>query len=168
MTRGLPGLIAVALLWSLGARTADAASETLRGTVTRVVDGDTLWFQPQETHRPLIAVRLRGIDAPETCQPGGPQARAVLKAEVEGRLVTLRTHGTDDYRRTVGTVRRDGVDSNRALVERGQAWAWRDARGRGPYIAVEHGARETGRGLFGDPRAEPPWEFRRFRGRCRG
>lgn len=168
MTRGLPGWIAAALLWGVGASSADAASETLRGTVTRVVDGDTLWFQPLEPDQPLIAVRLRGIDAPETCQVGGPQARALLKAEVEGRVVTLRTHGNDDYRRTVGTVRRDGVDINRALVERGHAWAWRDAQGRGPYIAVEQVAREGGRGLFGDPRAEPPWEFRRFRGRCRG
>ena len=167
MTRGLRGWVATLLLCGVGADSAAAASVTLRGTVTRVVDGDTLWFQPQDPDRPLIAVRLRGIDAPETCQAGGPQARSLLKAEVEGRVVTLRTHGTDDYRRTVGTVRRDGVDVNRALVERGHAWAWRDARGRGPYIAVEQAAREEGRGLFGDPRAEPPWAFRKVRGRCR-
>jgi micrococcal nuclease len=127
---------------------------------------DTLWFQPEPADRPLIAVRLRGIDAPETCQAAGPQSRAALKAEVEGRPVTLRTHGADDYRRVVGTVRRDAVDINRLLVQRGHAWAWRDARGRGPYVTDELAARTEGRGLFADPRAEPPWEFRRERGRC--
>ncbi len=154
-----------ALVWGF-LPTAQAKTETLRGSVTRVVDGDTLWFQPEPADRPLIAVRLRGIDAPETCQAAGPQSRAALKAEVEGRPVTLRTHGADDYRRIVGTVRRDAVDINRLLVQRGHAWAWRDARGRGPYVTDELAARTEGRGLFADPRAEPPWEFRRERGRC--
>lgn len=161
----LASLVLGGLVLSLTGHAAKQA-QTLRGSVTRVVDGDTLWFQPENAASPLIAVRLRGIDAPETCQAWGPQSRAALKTEVEGRAVTLRTHGNDDYRRTVGTVRRDGVDINRLLVERGHAWAWRDARGRGPYVAAEQAARDEARGLFGDPRAEPPWEFRRYRGRC--
>lgn len=145
----------------------EPATELVRGTVTRVVDGDTLWFQPDDRQRPLVAVRLRGIDAPESCQRWGPQATAALRDDVEGQAAVLRTHGMDDYRRTVGTLRRDGVDINRRLVERGLAWAWRDPRGRGPYVRDEREARERRQGLFADPEAVSPAEFRASHGRCR-
>lgn len=172
----LLGLL-LALPGPSGATTNDAAGAgtpwggagrtELRGTVSRVVDGDTLWFRPADPARPAVAVRLRGIDAPESCQRGGPQAGAALRAEVQGRVVILRIHGTDAYRRTLGTLRREGVDINRRMVETGHAWAWRDAKGRGPYTQAERTARRERLGLFADPAAQRPWEFRRAHGRCR-
>ena len=167
----LPWLLASALglglsLWMI-ATTAQAASRQLQGQVTRVVDGDTLWFQPDEVGQPLVAVRLRGIDAPETCQPWGRQATAALRQQVQGRPATLRTHGQDDYRRTLGTLSVGGVDLNAALVAQGHAWAWRDSKGRSPYLTEESAARATGRGAHADPAAEAPWDFRQRHGRCR-
>jgi endonuclease YncB( thermonuclease family) len=140
----------------------------LPGQVTRVVDGDTLWFQPDEAGHPLVAVRLRGIDAPETCQAWGRQATAALRQQVQGRPVSLRIHGQDDYRRTLGTVTVAGVNLNAALVAQGHAWAWRDARGRSPYLKQEASARSARLGAHADLAAEAPWDFRRRHGRCRG
>jgi endonuclease YncB( thermonuclease family) len=146
---------------------AQPASRVLPGLVTRVVDGDTLWFQPDEPGEPLVAVRLRGIDAPETCQAWGRQATAALREQVQGRPVTLRTHGQDDYRRTLGTLSVAGVDLNATLVAQGHAWAWRDAHGRSSYLEQESAARAAGRGAHAAPGAEPPWDFRKRHGRCR-
>jgi endonuclease YncB( thermonuclease family) len=167
----LPWLLASALglglsLWMI-ATTAQAASRQLQGQVTRVVDGDTLWFQPDEVGQPLVAVRLRGIDAPETCQPWGRQATAALRQQVQGRPATLRTHGQDDYRRTLGTVYVAGLDINGALVAQGHAWAWRDSHGRSLYLRQEASARAAALGAHADPAAETPWDFRQRHGRCR-
>jgi endonuclease YncB( thermonuclease family) len=131
-----------------------------------VVDGDTLWFQPDEPGEPLVAVRLRGIDAPETCQAWGRQATAALREQVQGRPVTLRTHGQDDYRRTLGTLSVGDVDINARLVTQGHAWAWRDAHGRSPYLQQEASAHANRHGLHADPAAETSWDFRRRHGRC--
>jgi endonuclease YncB( thermonuclease family) len=167
----LPWLLASALglglsLWMI-ATTAQAASRQLQGQVTRVVDGDTLWFQPDGPGEPLVAVRLRGIDAPESCQPWGRQATVALREQVQGRPAALRTHGQDDYRRTLGTVYVAGLDINATLVAQGHAWAWRDSRGRSPYLKQEAAARAAGRGAHADRAAEAPWDFRRRHGRCR-
>ncbi len=59
------------------------------GVVTHVSDGDTVWVQPLhggEAHK----VRLLGIDAPEICQPWGPQSRAALHAALQGQVVELK------------------------------------------------------------------------------
>ena len=150
------------------AHVAQVATRQVPGHVSRVVDGDTLWFQPAEPGQPLVAVRLRGIDAPESCQPWGRQATAALREQVQGRPAVLRTHGQDDYRRTLGTVYVAGLDINAALVAQGHAWAWRDSRGRSPYLKQEAAARAAGRGAHASQGAEPPWEFRHRHGRCRG
>lgn len=158
-----------ALLVALGllaGHAAPSASQTVEGSVQRVVDGDTLVFRPEDLSKPAIAVRLRGIDAPESCQAWGRQSTAALRAEVEGRPLSLRIHGHDEYRRTLGTLLSGSVDLNARLVEKGHAWAWRDAQGRSPYLAEEARARKAGAGLHASAKAQPPWDFRREYGRC--
>jgi endonuclease YncB( thermonuclease family)/uncharacterized membrane protein YkvA (DUF1232 family) len=174
LPRLLWGAVAIVVLWFVALALivwallppAQAAARQLQGQVTRVVDGDTLWFQPDEAGQPLVAVRLRGIDAPETCQAWGRQAATALREQAQGRPATLRTHGQDDYRRTLGTVTVAGVNLNAALVAQGHAWAWRDAHGRSPYLRQESSARATGLGLHAQSGAEAPWDFRLRHGRC--
>ena len=165
---GLSGTLAVLVIWAVQAvSAAHATPRVLHGEVTRVVDGDTLWFRPDEPAEPLVAVRLRGIDAPESCQAWGRQATAALREQVQGRLATLRIQGQDDYRRTLGTLSVGGVDVNGALVSQGHAWAWRDTHGRSPYLQQEATAQSARRGLHADAAAETPWDFRLRHGRCR-
>ncbi len=144
-----------------------ATPPELEGVIVRVVDGDTLRFQPSAPGAPELAVRLRGVDAPESCQPWGPQARQALRAAAEGRAGRLQLHGIDEYRRTLAVLWVDGRDLNRWLVEAGHAWAWRDRAGRGLYLDAEPRAIAARRGLHAREDAQPPWAFRSENGRCR-
>lgn len=46
----------------------------------------------------------RGIDAPESSQPFGQQAKAVLISLVEGRPLLIHVYTTDQYGRLVGDI----------------------------------------------------------------
>jgi len=80
---------------------------------------------------------------------------------VFGRTVRVVVHGQDRYGRTLGEVRLpDGGSLNELLVEEG--WAWHYTRySKDQRLAErEATARRSRRGLWVDPRAVPPWEFR--------
>lgn len=144
---------------------AQAAAE-LRGRAERVVDGDTLWLAPSDGGRPL-KLRLQGLDAPELCQPWGPQARDALRALVQGRELRVRVVTRDDYGRLLARVAdAQGRDLGELLVRQGAAWNDGWHRRPGPYVAAERVARTLGLGLHADPAARLPREFRRGQGPC--
>ncbi len=146
------------------------AGDLLSGTVTRVSDGDTLWVRPDgvpREHAKPRAVRLRGIDAPESCQAWGAQAKVALESRVLNRHVRLRGHASDDYHRTVVTLDLMGEDIGAWMVAQGHAWNTHFRHGAGAYAAQEQAARRARRGLFADARAIEPRQFRKLHGPCR-
>jgi micrococcal nuclease len=157
-----------ALLMTLCVLAAGAAMArgSLEGQVVRVSDGDTLWVQPAGGGRAL-KVRMLGIDAPEMCQPGGPQARDALAARVLNRTVRLEGERLDDHDRRLARVWLGGQDVGAALVEQGLAWSYRFRSDPGPYVAEETRARRAGLGVFAQPGAMSPRDFRRQNGPCR-
>ena len=152
------------LAWLLADPAGAAAVE---GQVLRVIDGDSLIVQTAAEARPL-EVRLQGIDAPEGCQTGGPEARAALAAFVQDKTVALDVRGRDHYGRTLATVRVDGQDVNQRMVADGQAWSLRSKWNRGPYVKQERVAQTLRRGLHATPGAEQPSDFRKRHGPCQG
>lgn len=156
-------LLALALL---GVAMAAPARTSVEGKVVRVSDGDTLWLQPA-TGGAAIKVRILGIDAPELCQAGGPQARDALAARVLNRSVRLDGDRLDDHDRRLARVWLGGQDVGAALVEQGLAWSYRFRNDPGPYLAEETRARQAARGVFADPRPLSPRDFRRQNGPCR-
>lgn len=144
----------------------------IEGTVTSVVDGDSLWLTPAAGGR-AIEVRLAGIDAPEICQDGGAEAKAYLvelALKKPARLLPAGAgRGRDPYGRTLGTLVVDGVEVNRRLVEEGQAWSLRIKWDQGPYVAQERMARALGRGVHkAGSAALQPKDFRLRHGPCAG
>ncbi|KQV98029.1 thermonuclease family protein [Rhizobacter sp. Root1221] len=133
------------------------------GTVTHVTDGDTVWVRPDGS-RP-VPVRLYGIDAPESCQAGGPEATEALATRVLRREVTVDSSAHDGYGRVVGTVWLRGEDIGAWLVAQGHAWSPGYRRANGPYADEERLARTRHRGLFAAPAIEPR-QFRRDHGPC--
>jgi endonuclease YncB( thermonuclease family) len=171
----------LALAFAVGASVApaaradtDLADSVLVGTVTRVIDGDSLRVRlagAPAGSRGEIEVRLHGADAPEYRQAGGREAKSYLRRQVAGRRVTLAVVTTDRYDRLVAVVGSDGAEPvNAGLVAAGHAWANRRYLGEVPgadrLCALEAEARAARRGLWARPPDSwvPPWLFRRTTG----
>ena len=154
----------------LSALSLCATARELEATVTRVVDGDTLWLQADveangKKPRPF-KMRLQGIDAPESCQAWGTQATAALNGRVLNQRVQVQTRSKDDYDRTLGNIRLQGEDVSAWMVSQGHAWSYRYRRSNGPYAEQELMAKTAKRGLFADAAAQEPRWFRKAHGSC--
>lgn len=139
----------------------------IRGTVTKVSDGDTVVIRPFSGK--LFRCRLYGIDAPEVPHngnPGQPYGRAAdreLNNLILHTTVDITLTGDRSYDREICIIKRMGLDINREMVKRGYAWAYRQYL-RSPYaseyIDAEHEARKMRRGIWQQVNPAPPWEFR--------
>jgi micrococcal nuclease len=130
-----------------------------RVNVIGIVDGDTI--EVLHNGRPE-RVRLVGIDSPERNQAFGSRARQFTGKQVFRQIVTVRSAGSDPYGRTLGEViLPDGRSLNRELVANGLAWHYRRFSADRELARLEEEARAARRGLWSDPHAIPPWEFRR-------
>ena len=166
-----------AVAWGLALGSASAAPKKaappakpalLSGTVSRIVDGDTLWLKTQGDGEPPVVVRLEGIDAPESCQVGGAEATAALNALALGRSVTVRVAARDEHGRSVGKVFDGDKDIGDRMVRDGMAWSSRYQYDRGPYVAEERMALALKRGLHAPGGAVQPRDFRKQHGPCEG
>lgn len=141
-----------------------STGDRFQATVTRVVDGDTLEALAQGQE---ITIRLWGIDAPETDQPKGLQAKLTLKQLTpEDRTVTVHAHGLDKYGRILAVLETDAdLAVNARLVESGTAYHYRygPAQGNTCLTWMESFARSHRQGVWqADPQGGTrPWEHRR-------
>ena len=82
---------------------------------TYVVDGDTINIGSDR-------IRLECIDAPESKQPYGQDAKKALEQMMIGRDITVSVSSTDRYGRKIGWVILDGRDTaNVMMVKKGYA-----------------------------------------------
>jgi endonuclease YncB( thermonuclease family) len=161
-SRLLPSRLFCAALLTMAVAGPAAAQPARPVQLQRVVDGDTVVVAgggPAGT-----ALRLQGIDAPESCQPWGVQAREALDEHLRGRALTLRTQGRDSDGRLLATLFADGDEVNAWMVVEGHAWSQRVKWDRGPYVKQERVAAALARGLHSLPGATKPWDFRAMRG----
>lgn len=128
--------------------------------VVGVSDGDSLTCLTPEKKQ--VKVRLHGIDAPERGQPYGNRSRQALSDLVFGKDVEVEDRGTDRFKRTVGRVTVGAVDVNREMVATGMAWHSTHYDQSRKLRDAEKAARDAKAGLWADPHACPPWEWRRF------
>lgn len=158
----LAALAALLLLTLPGCRRALPPSPSQGYRVVRVLDGDTIEVLKEGR---AARVRLYGIDAPERGQDFGAAARRFTGDLCFGQNVLLREYGTDRYGRILADViLPDGRVLNRELVRAGLAWWYREYAPEARELEVlEREAQTARRGLWADPHATPPWEFRRRR-----
>lgn len=156
MTAGNRQLLVFSVV-AIGLTVASARAQM----VERVIDGDTL------TVSGIGAVRLIGVDAPETVDPRklaqyvGKEAEAFLRRLVEGKQVRLERdfEGTDKYGRTLAYVYlQDGTFVNAEIVRQGYAHAYTrfPFRHLEQFRALEREAREADRGLWAGGSALAP------------
>lgn len=155
------GRLVFLLLGILLIGTPAVQAMTLDGRVVTVQDGDTIVVLSAEGRR--YRVRLSEIDAPESSQPYGAEARRALAGMILRQHVHVRVTGTDRWGRLLGRVSRGKVDINGAMVVRGAAWANLPYLTDQRFLLWEREARAAGRGLWALPAQQrvPPWEKRR-------
>lgn len=121
----------------------------------RVIDGDT-FVVPEHA-----VIRLWGIDAPEMNQPFGPESKAALVRLLGRRGLTIEQKDSH-YKRKIAIVRTGQQDVALELLKQGLAWHDRRYAPRQEnYAEAEAEARAKKRGLWSDPGAIPPWEWRK-------
>jgi len=141
------------------------ATVMYEATVTHVSDGDTVWVDAGDGGAPR-KLRIDGIDAPEICQDGGAESRALLAARALHRRVQVQVRRQDDYGRGLARIQLGSEDLGAVMVREGQAWSYRWRHSPGPYIAEEQQARQQRRGLFAQAQPELPRAFRQRHGTC--
>ena len=149
-----------------------APPATWEGKINRFVDGDTAWIERGDKE---VKVRLWLADAPEIKhrprekdQPGGPEAHAYANKTWSGKQVAVKPKG-ESYGRIVAELTEAETQTNVGLdlVSSGHAAVDRRFSPPKPYLAAEQEAREEKRGIWADPAAVSPWDWRK-RQRVRG
>ena len=144
-------------------RLIPSTHDPISGRVTRVIDGDTFKINIDGIE---MAVRLWGIDAPETDQPGGPEARSYLEGLVPpDSKVEIHPLNMDRYGRMVGSVDNGGKWAvNVLMVAYGWAYDYKQysAGGNRCLGEAERAARGSRMGMWGNRMngETRPWEHR--------
>ena len=138
---------------------APGDDEVLYGRVVSVTDGDTFKAKIQGV---VMNFRMADIDAPETDQPFGGEARSMLTAVLDGRDVVMVRVDDDPYSRFVVQVWIANLHVNREVMARGAAWFDREYANDDCLYQVENVARDAKRGLWSLPLEKriEPWVWR--------
>ena len=143
--------------------------------VTKVSDGDTIHVTTPEKTK--LAVRLYGIDAPETPkinqhtghinkpgQPFGEKSWKALNAKIMEKQVRLDIIEIDRYKRMVGMIWIGDRNINLEMVREGYAEAYTEFLKkpyRTEFLSAEREARSAKRGIWGLPDYERPRDFKK-------
>jgi endonuclease YncB( thermonuclease family) len=139
-----------------------AGAATLQAKVVQVDSGNTLVVS--NINRPL-RIRLKAVMPPESGQAYSEAARDHLKALVLDKAVFVEyTHLAGGY--LEAKVVLNGIDIGSQMLRDGVAWYdlassyELSESDRALYVQCEQAARNEKRGLWQDPAAVAPWEFR--------
>jgi micrococcal nuclease len=127
--------------------------------VVGVKDGDTYVVLYQDY---AYTLRLAHIDCPEKNQPFGKNAKQYGSQFCFGKTVLVKKEEkTDRNGRWIGEIVVEGKSLNQSLVYNGLAWHFKKYSKSKLYHQLEQDARVTKKGLWVDPNAIAPWEWRK-------
>ena len=178
MKRGrILSTLILALLAQSACTATLAATQALDARVVKVVDGDSL--EVRDSNGLVHRVRLAGIDAPEYTQPFGNRSRQNLSTLVLDKDVRLEIEKRDAYGRYVAKVWMISPDAPcsapscpktldvaQTQLIAGLAWHFKKygneqtEEDRLRYAFEQDEARARKSGLWSDPNARPPEEWR--------
>lgn len=136
-----------------------AYAAVFQAACVSVKDGDTIVVLTDAKEQ--VTVRLDSIDAPEKKgQAFGNAAKKALSDMVFKKKVTVNSHKTDRYGRTVAEIWLGDRLVNLEMVKSGMAWNYVKYSRDPVYAEAETEARAAKRGLWSQPNPLSPWEFR--------
>ena len=134
----------------------------ISGKVIKVADGDTITILDSENNQ--IKIRLYGIDAPEKAQDFGKVSREYLAELVAGKTIDVTVINIDHYGRSVGRIKIDDKEVAEEMLKSGLAWLY-TAYCKIPecehWKELENQARVAKIGLWSNPTAQEPWQWRK-------
>ena len=134
-------------------------SNTLKGRIVRVIDGDTIVLL--DSLNVQHKIRLDGIDCPEKGQPFGSVATKFVKDISKGKFATIHYTKKDRYRRVLGVLIVDSVDVNKELLRNGLAWHYKHFNNDSIYSQLEQDARDKKLNLWSDKSPIEPYYWRK-------
>jgi endonuclease YncB( thermonuclease family) len=136
----------------------DEGRKMLEGRVVKIADGDSFTILTGKSEQ--VRIRLLGIDAPEKGQPYSKRSRQFLSGLIFGKRVEVYYDKTDRYNRILGDVYVDTLWVNAEMIRNGLAWRYRYSDDK-ILGGLEYRARTRKIGLWDDPDAINPWEWRK-------
>lgn len=126
------------------------------------MDGDTFKLLTQDSTE--IKVRLANIDCPEKKQPFSQKAKDFTSQAIFGKTVRIDVLKKDRYKRSIANVYyNDSLNLGTQLVKNGLAWHYIKYSKDLELQKMEVKARKNKIGLWQDPKAIPPWEWRNIK-----
>lgn len=150
---------AVGIANTLPAVTDPSQMEFMVGRVVRVADGDTVTLL--DANNTQHRIRLSQIDAPESKQAFSRVSKDALSNLIATKQVTVKIDGIDRYKRILGEIFIDDKNVNLYMVRHGFAWAYTEYVTDISYFEAQEAAQKEKQGLWRDPHAIAPWEYRR-------
>lgn len=157
--------VSLALFFSTSIFISPAYCDLLNGEAVRIIDGDTVVLLDQNNKQHKI--RLQGIDAPERKQPFGKKSKDFLSDSIAGKDVSVEFAKKDRYGRIIGKIIFNNVDVCLEQIQAGLAWHYKkyqreqNKEDRVAYAEAEIYARANSLGLWSDPYAIAPWDWRK-------
>ncbi len=131
----------------------------VEGNVVAITDGDTFKLLTKDST--LIKVRIANIDCPERKQPFSKRAKQFTSLQVYDKEVKLEFLKKDRYGRHIcNVIYNDSLSLSKELLKNGMAWHYVKYSNDSTLQVLENYARLNKIGLWQDPNAIPPWEWR--------
>ena len=131
------------------------------GKVVAIKDGDTVVVLLGDNSQKTL--RLAEVDCPESGQPFGKNAKEFTSSQIFGKEIMFEETDTDRYGRTIAKIYFDHDKYLSAeIINAGYGW-WYFRYSKNTNLGViESEARANKKGLWQDPKAIAPWEWRKI------
>ncbi len=146
------------ILVAVGMSLKGFSQNVLTGTVTNVIDGNTIELVASDE---LYKIMLVGIDSPELAQDFGATAKTFMEKMILNKTVNVTFQGKDRWGNRLGIILIEGrTDPRYALLEAGLAWT-AEHNPIPELEAIKDRALENSKGLWKEKNPTPPWVYRR-------
>lgn len=131
----------------------------IHGKIVGITDGDTVKLLTVD--KALIKVRLANIDCPERKQPYSARAKQFTSNQIFEKQVKLEYLKKDRYGRYIcNIIYDDSLNLSKQLLKNGMAWHYVKYSNDESLQVLEDEAKKNKLGLWQDPNAIPPWDWR--------
>jgi endonuclease YncB( thermonuclease family) len=128
--------------------------------VIKIIDGDTYDIL---VNGKAVRIRVDAIDAPERSMPFGKVSKSYLASLIAGKSIHVIQKDIDMHHRVVGRafMNHDALDISKEMIRAGMAWHYLKYSNDPILHQTEQIARSKRIGLWSDPNAQAPWDYRK-------